>query len=85
MNAEQLWKVWLKNPLNLYKKIHKEAITTTGEYYKNDHQMGFDKHGPLAYQTENSDLPGLGIVNIVDTARAMAAYAASARVAGGLL
>jgi hypothetical protein len=62
-------------------KIHKEAIAVVGKYYEDNYQVGFNKHGSLADQTENCDFPtGSGIVEIVDTARAMAAYVA--RVAG---
>ncbi len=45
------------------------------------HQVGLDEHGPFAHQTKHDDLPtAQGIVVIVDTARAMEAYAT--RVAG---
>ncbi len=40
-------------------------------------RVGLDEHGPLADQNERGDMPeGPGRVDIVDTARAMADYAA---------
>jgi hypothetical protein len=70
-----------KNQLNLHKQMYKKAGTIEGKYCTNDHQVGFEEHGPLANQNERDDIPiDQGIVNIVDTASAMAAY--SARVAG---
>jgi hypothetical protein len=65
----------------LHNKIHKQVIAVLGKHYKEDHDVGFDKHGPLGEQNERDDVPmGQGIVNIVGTASAMAAHAA--RVAG---
>jgi hypothetical protein len=67
--------------LSLHKKMHKEAIAVADMHYKDDNQVCINKHGPLADHTENGDLfTGPGIIDIVDTARAMAAYAA--RIAG---
>ncbi len=70
-----------QNLINLHKQMHREACAIAGNRYTDYHQVSFDKHGPLAPkladQTERGDLPtGPGIVNIVDTSRAMAAYAA---------
>ncbi len=45
------------------------------------HDVGYDEHRPLAEQTERVELPtGQGLVDIVDTARAIAHYVG--RVAG---
>ena len=68
LTAERLHKIHVK--------IDKEAIRIAGKNYKDDHSVGFDEHGPLDEQTHRGDLPtGPGIVDIMDTARAMASYA----------
>ena len=65
-----------KSLLRTQKQIEKEAVAAAGKDYKLDHSVGFDEHGPLDEQTERGDLPtGPGLVDIVDTARAIEMYA----------
>ncbi len=56
----------------IHVKIDKEAIRIAGKNYKDDHDVGFDAHGPMEKQTHPM---GPGIVDIMDTACAMAHYA----------
>ena len=56
----------------IHVKIDKEAIRIAGKNYMDDHSIGFDAHSPL----EDGELPtGPGIVDIMDSACAMAHYA----------
>ena len=63
----------------LQRALEKEATAAAGAGYKEWHDVGYDEHGALAEQTERGET-GPGLVDIVDTARAMAHYAG--RVAG---
>jgi hypothetical protein len=65
----------------LQRALEKEATAAAGKGYREWRDVGYDEHGPLAEQTERGELPtGPGLVDIVDTARAIALYAG--RVAG---
>ena len=65
----------------LQRALEKEAEVAAGKGYREWHDVGYDEHRPLAEQTERGELPtGPGLVDIVDTARAIAHYAG--RVAG---
>ena len=63
----------------LQRALEKEATAAAGAGYKEWHDVGYDEHGALAEQTERGET-GPGLVDIVDTARAIAHYAG--RVAG---
>ena len=65
----------------LQRAIEKEAKAVAGVGYKEWHDVGYDMNGPLDEILERGEIPeGPGIVDIVDTARAIATYAG--RVAG---
>jgi hypothetical protein len=56
----------------IHVRIDKKAIRIAGKNYKDYHDVGFDEHGPMDEQTHPL---GPGIVDIMDTARAMKKYA----------
>jgi hypothetical protein len=59
-----------KNLPTLHRLMHKEAVAIAGECYTKEDRVGFDEHGPSAHAYAPT-CPGL--VDLVDTARAMAA------------
>ncbi len=60
----------------LRRAIEKEALAEALAGYKEWHDVGYDMHGALEEQTFCGELPTRpGIVDIVDTSRAIAAYA----------
>ncbi len=61
----------------LQRAIEKEAWAAAAAEYKEWHYVGYDMHGALEEQTFREELQtGKGIMNIVDTACAIAAYIA---------
>ena len=66
-----------KSLLNLDVKMEKEARVVAGAHYKKEgHQIDFNKYDPLAEQNYRGEISeGPGIVDILDTSRAIAAYA----------
>jgi hypothetical protein len=66
-----------KSLLNLHAKMDKEARIAAGAHYKKEgHQIDFNKYDTLAEQSYRGEIPeGPGIVDILDTSRAIAAYA----------
>ena len=65
-----------KRLLALQKAIEREARGAAGAEYKEWHDVGYNMHGSLHEQTGRGDLPsGVGLVDMVDTAREIMDYA----------
>jgi hypothetical protein len=66
-----------KNLLNLHKKLHKEAIAIAGDPTKGIIRSASNSTAPWPIRPRMEIYPGHGVVDIVDTALAIAVYAAS--------
>ncbi len=66
-----------KSLLDLHAKMHREAIAVAGAHYKKeDHQIDFNQYDALEEQNYRGEISlGPGIIDILDTSRAIAAYA----------
>ena len=66
-----------KSLLNLHAKMHREAIVVAGAHYKKeDHKIDYNQYDALEEQNYLGEIAlGPGIIDILDTSRAIAAYA----------